>query len=302
MIEVSNFPRRNMDSAKLQISKPVISLMVVLAAITFYWMFTYSGPYRYLAELELKWLGSYSVAGTFLLVAFGWALLFGIVSLLLFGVRKDMAARFRSLTSKQVLMHQDIWAAMPPAWVRLRLARFVALLTCLGMGAWYFYSGATAGALQQLDAADFQSGKLHSRVVYADVRGRLSQKYLANDEDEIYIPMAGSAGPSAPIRVIVSTTRSQMRKQIRGQADGIYTVRGIADKWLPADIKYTFAKNGYTLADSVWVVRAGHSPSSDRQMALIALALGIVLAGIIKHLENRARRRVALSPVTHPGT
>jgi hypothetical protein len=272
--------------------------MVVLAAITCYWMFTYSGPYRYLAELQIKWLGAYNVAGTFMLVVLGWALpfaiVFGIVRLSLFGVPKDMAARWREV--KHGAMHQDIFAAMPPPWVRLRLGRFVVLLTCLGIAAWFFYNGTTAGPLQHLDAADFQSGSVHGHVVFADVRGRINQNYLINEHDDVYIPMTSSTDPHATVHVLVTTTRSQMRKQIRSEGHGTYTVRGSANKWLPADIKYAFAKSGYNLAVSVWVVRAGHSPSSDRDMALISVALGIVLAAIFKYLENRARRRAAPSP------
>jgi len=287
-----------MDSAIPKVSKPVVSLMVVLAAITSYCWFTYSGPYRYLAELQIKWLGAYNVAGTFLLVVLGWALLFaivfGIVRLSLFGVPKDMAVRWREF--KHGARHQDVFAAMPPSWVRLRLGRFVVLLTCLGMAAWFFYNGTTAGPLQQLDAADFQSGSVHGHVVFADVRGRINQNYLTNDHDDVYIPMTGSTDPHATVHVLVTTTRSQMPKQIRGEGDGTYTVRGIANKWLPGDIKYAFAKNGYNLADSVWVVHAGHSPSSDRDMALISIALGIVLAAIFTYLEKRARKRAAPSP------
>ena len=287
-----------MDSAIPKISKPVISLLVVLAASTCYWMFTYYGPYRYLAELQIKRLGAYNVASTFMLVVLGWALLFatmfGIVRLSLFGVPKDMAARWREV--KHGTMHQDIFAAMPPPWVRLRLARFAVLLTCLGMAAWFFYNGTTAGPLQQLGAADFQSGSVHGHVVFADVRGRINQNYLITGHDDVYIPMTGSTDPHATVHVLVTTTRSQMRMQIRAQGDGTYTAQGIANKWLPADIKYALAKSGYNLADSVWVVRAGHSPSSDKDMALISVALGIVLAAVFKYLENRARKHSAPSP------
>lgn len=286
-----------MDPAIPKLSKPVISLMVVLAAITSYWMFTYTGPYRYLAELQIKWLGEYNVAATFMIVAFGWAVLaaivFAILRLSRFGLPKDMTPRWREF--KHAARHQDIFAAMPPPWVRLRLGRFVILLTCLGMAAWFFFNGAAAGPLQQLDAADFQSGKVHRQVVFADVRGRINQNYLMNEHDEVYIPMTGSTDPPAQVHVLVATTRSQMRKRIRGEADGTFTVRGIANKWLPADIKYAFTKNGYNLADSVWVVRAGDSPSGDKQIALIMVAVGIVLAGIFKFTENRAKRRAAPS-------
>ena len=36
----------------------VMSVVVfAMVGITLYWTFTYSGPYRYLAELQVKWLG-----------------------------------------------------------------------------------------------------------------------------------------------------------------------------------------------------------------------------------------------------
>jgi hypothetical protein len=40
--------------------KLAIAVSIVGLALGFYWMFTYSGPYRYLAEWQQKWLGWYA--------------------------------------------------------------------------------------------------------------------------------------------------------------------------------------------------------------------------------------------------
>ena len=43
------------------------ALMVGVMALTFYFMITYTGPFQWLAELQLKWWGSYEETITFLL-------------------------------------------------------------------------------------------------------------------------------------------------------------------------------------------------------------------------------------------
>jgi hypothetical protein len=53
---------------KPQSGKWVALVGLAIISATFYWMFTYSGPYRYLAELQLKWWGSYDLSLTCLLV------------------------------------------------------------------------------------------------------------------------------------------------------------------------------------------------------------------------------------------
>ena len=36
-------------------SKLASAAVIAIVGITLYWTFTYSGPYRYLAELEITW-------------------------------------------------------------------------------------------------------------------------------------------------------------------------------------------------------------------------------------------------------
>src|ERR1700674_5925271 len=60
-----------MDSAKLQIGKVGSALGLASVGLTLYWTFTYSGPYRYLAELQLKWFGVYYRELTAIVVILG---------------------------------------------------------------------------------------------------------------------------------------------------------------------------------------------------------------------------------------
>src|SRR5438046_10241678 len=40
--------------------------LIAMMALTFYFMFTYTGPFKWLAELQLRWMGSYSEKLTFI--------------------------------------------------------------------------------------------------------------------------------------------------------------------------------------------------------------------------------------------
>jgi hypothetical protein len=283
-----------MNPVKPQLSRWAISVIVVLGGITGYWAFTYSGPYRYLAELEIKWLGSYSPEGTVALVAFGWVLVAAAIKLVFLGPDKDMARRFRVLTGREAAARaDDIALHMPERWAFMRFARFAILAIFLGGGGWFYYNGTHAGSLRQLDAADFQNGKVQTRMVYAEVRGHLSKQYLRDNNDYLYVPMTSQDAAGAPVQLIVGVNEREIRKYVRLGTDGTSTVRGIADKGLQADVKYAFEKNGMKVADPVWVVHAGRDPAWDKQGGLLMITVGIVFACIVAAIEGYLKRKKA---------
>lgn len=177
---------RKMNPVKPQISRAVVLVMLLLGGITSYWMFTYSGPYRYVAELQMNWFGSYSRADTVGIVALGWVVVTGAIKLVLTGPDRDMSRRFHTLTRTPAVAWAEIKAAIPES--APRFIRFTAVFSLLGIGGWAYYNGTHAGSLQQLNAVDFQSGKVQARVVYAEVRGHLSKDYVSSDY-YLYIPM-----------------------------------------------------------------------------------------------------------------
>jgi len=271
--------------------------------ITFYWMFTYSGPYRTLAELQLKWIGSYDRNLTWLLVFSGLflGLLFGLT-----GIAVAIKLLFRG-AERPVPGMPTAPAAIPQPAIQLseryqRNARYAVMFTTplilFGMGAYSYYNGAQVGSLQQLSVADFQSGKLQSHIVYADVRGHLSGHYISKN-DYLYIPMASEKNAASPVQLLVGVNDNEKRKYLHREADGTFRVRGIADKGLGGDVKYAFEKNGTSMADTVWVVHAGRAPSDDRMMGLSVMGFGVVLAGLLFGWQSYQKRKRAASQPVH---
>ena len=286
-------------------------LVLVLGAasvgITFYWMFTYSGPYRTLAELQLKWIGAYERNLTCLLVLSG--LILGLlgtaatIKLLFRGAERPVPG----MPTAPVAAPGIAPAAIPAPAFQVaqwqRNVRYVVLyaapLVLLGMGAYTYYNGTHAGSLQQLSVADFQAGKLQSHVVYADVRGRLSGHYISKD-DYLYIPMTSEKNSASPVQLLVGVSENETRKYLHREADGTFRVRGIADKRLEGDVKYAFEKNGTSMADTVWVVHAGRAPSDDRKMGLSVMGFGVVFAGFLFAWQSYQKRKRTPSPPVQP--
>jgi hypothetical protein len=82
------------------------------------------------------------------------------------------------------------------------------------------------------------------------------------------------------------------------EADGTFSVRGVADKGLDGDVKYAFETNGIAVADSVWVVHAGRNPYEDKNFGLLLMGAGIAMAAVIFGLGSyRKRKRRAARPL-----
>ncbi len=289
-----------------------LALGLASVGITFYWMFTYSGPYRTLAELQLKWMGSYDRNLTCLLVLSGFilGLLFGLlgivvaIKLLFRGAERPVPG----MPTAPIATPGIAATAIPQPAIQLseryqRNARYAVMfatpLVLFGMGAYSYYNGTHVGSLQQLSAADFQSGKLQAHIVYADVRGHLSGHYISKN-DYLYIPMASEKNAASPVQLLVGVSDNEKRKYLHREADGTFRVRGIADKGLGGDVKYAFEKNGTPMADIVWVVHAGRAPSDDRTMGLSVMGFGVVLAGLLFAWQSYQKRKRTPSAAVQP--
>jgi hypothetical protein len=291
---------------KPQNSKWVALVTMALVGITFYWMFTYTGPYRYLAELQIQWFGSYAPKITCLIVFCGLflvtATIAAIQAFLLKGAEEPVpgmptAAADTPVAANDTQEPQLPYLPLPYLWSRCIQYVFI-LLACfviLGMGAYSYYNGTHAGSLRQLSAADFQSGKLQSRLVYAEVRGHLNKPYLSKD-NYLYLPMTSEENATGPVTLVVGINENEIRKYVHREADGTYRVRGIAEKGLEGDVKYAFEKNGTPMADTVWVVHAGRAPSDDKRAGLIMTGLGVALAGFVFAWQSYRKRKRAASP------
>lgn len=268
--------------------------IAAIVGITLYWTFTYSGPYRYLAELQLKWMGSYVPKLTAMVIILGFLLIAGAIKMVLRGAERPVPGPANAPAAAVPVNNP----AIPQPW--LRYVRYTAPLIVVGFGGWMYFNGTLAGNLQQLAAVDFESGRLQSRIVYADVRGHLSKTYLSK-QNYLYIPMYTEAKGKFPVRLVVGVNEKDANKRLHAEPDGSVTVRGVADKGLEGDVKYAFEKNGMAVGDAVWVVHAGRAPGDDRIAGRIMMAIGVLLAGLFFAIDSyRNRKKTAVAPVQIP--
>lgn len=286
-----------MDPANPQTKKLALWSTFALGGLSFYWCITYTGPFRYLAELQLKWFGSYSPKLTLMVVMLG---LIGIAALIkrLFQQPELPVARPLSGPSTPANTPNIVntMNAAPAGFPWQQYTWLIAPLVFLGVGTWAYLNGIQAGDLRQLTASDFQNGGPSARILYADVKGYLAEKYIAQNNYQ-YIPMFAENNEAAPVQLLVGIDKGQEQTYLHEESDGSFTVRGVVDKGLPSDVAYTFEKNGIKLADSVWIVRTGRNPSKDKTFGSIMIILGIVTAGALHALREYRNRK---SPAARP--
>src|SRR5260370_39992528 len=121
----------------------------------------------------------------------------------------------------------------PDRWLQsCRLAIMYATpLLVVGMGAYSYDNGRHEGNLLQLTVADFESGRITARALYADVHGQLSDSYLSNDSYR-YIPVLSKENATRPVTLRVGISDGDLLKYLHRDSDGAVTVRRGAAKGL----------------------------------------------------------------------
>ena len=272
-----------------------------LLGVCIYWMFSYSGPYRYLAELQLKWFGFYVPKLTIMVVFAG--LIFGLwaivkaIKFVFRGAERSVStpgavpiatpAAMHAAARAPALLARDRWL-LSLRGVMLCVTPFIVF----GLGADSYYKARNEGNLQHLTIADFESGRVTARSLFAEVHGQLSDSYISDDNYR-YIPILSGKNTSDSVSLMVGISDSDVLKYLRRESDGTVTLRGIAEKDLSRDIRYAFEKNGIAVADPVWVMHAGRDPSSDRRTGLLIMGFGIALAVFVFGCQSYLKRKGA---------
>jgi hypothetical protein len=278
--------------------KLAIGSTVVGVALSLYWMFTFSGPYRFLAELQTKWFGWYVPKLTML------AIVFAIVGLVL-AVRKIArgaeqpvpnaamapAAAPNASASK---MHQI------PVWYASPYSRLLLLVLPFGLGLYSYTNASRAGELRHLQAADFGNGNVTQRVIYADVSGELGRDY-ASDDNYMYIPMRTSELSNEPVSVVVGVSKNKVEQYLQARPGGGVIVQGMTERNLNAEVKVALEKGGVTLADKVWVVHTGRNPQSDMKFGVwLMIGTAPFGAGLLFLVKYRAKLHFGKRPRQAP--
>src|SRR6266566_8783614 len=133
--------------------------LIAMLALTFYFMFTYTGPFKWLAELQLKWIGSYSEKLTFIVTMFVVLIPLAIAWKFVLVAVKRLGPG-SAATSSEMGAPVDATAAAKPK-IEAGFGGFLVFLgvIVLGIGAFMYYRGATAGELMRVSAKELEEGR-----------------------------------------------------------------------------------------------------------------------------------------------
>jgi hypothetical protein len=276
--------------------------IVPAVAITAYGAYAFWGPYRWIAQLQLRWFGAYEQKITLIFTLLAIAVAMWPIALLL--ERREAAERspgvggVRGTTPRGVGGDaSDLGERVVEFFARiqphLHTRSGQAVLVGLGLLGFAAYSGAVAyragsSVTLSADQADVAAADHLGKTVV--LRGRpvpeADNVWERNHVDAHYVPFVSERWETGqPVRVVVLATGIRATSELRGP-DFV----GIADPMgLPSDVRSEWRASDAPLAADVLVVELGET--SGHKLALSAI-LGVVggLSAVIGYAI--ARRRV----------
>jgi hypothetical protein len=283
--------------------------LFLATALTGYWAWTYTGVYRWLAELQLRMMHQYEVQLTFVLALLVACVPFFFISAIarraIFGYQ-DPANLQLIAAAKQ--------KASPPSPLRIPLWT-AAIFALIGAGlviagAYQKHRGQSAGQMVQATAAYYASGHPPAGD-YISVSGfsvpGATQSFQSGDSAaKYYAPLVPPNWTSdKPVGMFLETdvpnmmpTNYYQRSQIGGsEIPEIW--QGMTDpEGLPGAVRAQFEQEHLALADGYRLLSVGETPQnivSEGQTVIYAgsaVAVVSILAGLVSALFILWRQRV----------
>jgi hypothetical protein len=272
-------------------------LLLGALAAPLYWGFTYSGPYRWLAEWQLEKLGGYRV------------MLTGLVTLLITLVPVGLLVMLLGARSTPQLSPEGLAAArardeLHMQWIRDRQYRLIAAGLSVGIalvGCYLAITGATAGARTFVEVSTLERGR-QPPSYYVELRGRLLFEEAAavskrgSSATKVYVPIVSDAWrPGQPVRAYLETYDSWIERYSSDLATGRY-VGVLSDLALPGVAQTTLTERGLRPTAPYWVLDYRQDPQEQTYMGLGFVGTGAVWGTLTAWVWRRLERRKRASP------
>lgn len=276
------------------------ALCLAGAALVGYWAWRYEGLFRWLAELQLRWVGSYEEQLTFI----------GALVLVI-GPIIAIAAIVRKLGPGRATMVSPAAEAMPEqhptaTQIQLFLGRWGFALTIgivglflAGPGAFFLYRGKTAGEVTRVSAADFDAGRVPSKswlsvTGEADIREAVTVS-SSNSRATYYVPVVSeNYDPKRGVTLFLKAGADQINDDVRevgGRFDGMLTHDA-----LPGLVREEFKRRKTLPAADYRILELGRTPADDVQVGRDMLIGGgalVLVAALMAAWPWRKARRAA---------
>jgi hypothetical protein len=264
---------------------------VLLTGATFYFMLTYSGPFKWLAELQLSWFGSYYEQLTFIgtIIVIGIPLLIVGVVWEKFGPKRSAPAGGADAASADRPGEPVGFGGVLP-WMGI-------IVTGIGLFIWI--RAGTMGPLTQPELGKLESGE-KAASSYVEIRGvpmweetiTFSKGSGKTDQDH-YVPLISETWePGKPVAAYIEFSDSAIKTQNRADPTtrpfrGTTTMTG-----LPGPVRVEFEKSVLRPAAKYVVIEYGHKPETmlglGKWMTLIGAGVAIVGLGWVAIKRSRS--------------
>jgi hypothetical protein len=252
----------------------------LLIALTFYFMFTYTGPYQWLAELQLKLMNFYSEKLTLLLTMLVLIVpAFGLVKLVAVVVSRMGPGAGRSGVAA---------GATPTKPAEMRLPQWIILpflgLIVFGIGAVMYWRGATAGPLTAVNAKDLEDGK-NPASAYLSIEGVPMWKETMRFKEsstKCYVPIVSPDWKGEAVWVYVECSDDDLPRP-SAQLE-IKTFKGMkAIGGLPGPVRVSFEKTMFKPAAGYLVIETKEEPAKLMGFGKWPMIVGaaLVAAGML---------------------
>ena len=261
-----------------ELSKPALFGMIALVALSFYFMFTYTGPFQWLAELQLKWMNSYSEKLTLILTVL-------VLCLPAAAVWKIVQASVRTLgpggsATKQEAVYRKACNIHIPGVLLLPLLGTIVF----GIGAFMYWRAATAGQLTAVKAKDLEADKKPASS-YLTIEGvPMWEEAITFNKSgkDCYVPMVSREWTGGPVAVYLECNEDDLPRP-PGPLE-MKTFTGMTEVGgLPGPVRVSFEKSTFKPAAGYLVLAIHDEPAKLMGFAKWPMIVGgaIMAAGLL---------------------
>ena len=266
-----------------------------LAGLSFYFMFTYTGPFQWLAELQLKWLELYSEKLTLILTMLVLMLpAIAFLQLVKVAMKTLAPGRLSNSTGSTVIAGGASGRKAPdfriPQWVIFPFLGVIAL----AIGGYMYWRGATAGPLTEVSVKDLEDGKKPASS-YLTVEGVPLWKALVSFGDtskKCYVPLVSRDWKGEAVAVYLECGDDDVPRV--SDPLEMKTFKGMkATGGLPGPVRVSFEKSAFKPAAGYLMIETREEPAKLMgfgKWPMIAGA-GLILAGFVVWAVKRILAR-----------
>lgn len=267
-----------------------ILALVVGLGLPIYWWITYSGLYRWLAEVQIGWFDGYYAILTGLLTIVGVLcpavlLLVPVAKLLEPAPRPgppDRVEKTPPSPAEQARI-SDAWIQRNIGWIFLGIL----LVGLVGTGIYFQIRALSFGEKTRIDLASLERGEAPaSDWIEIQARPAWPETIPTKDDRTHWLYTPARTTPGTPAALIL---------EIRGRkADfGRTKWAGTLSRRAPGIVVSALAKRTETVVDRPWVLEVGGSPSKFQAVAsgMFGTAVMFLIIGGVVWVVRRRKRR-----------